>query len=127
MRNRAYRRRFLKRDTRRSAYNGGFSPNRLWDRIHGNRWLNFRNGESHCDCESWHECLNREYEFRAKMLGCYQYQMWYGGNAPADFRRHLNRQQRAREKAALANAFSKGDWDDFVLPRYRHNANWNWW
>ena len=49
------------------------------------------------------------------------------GNAPADYRRVLNQQHRAREKAAIRKAEISGDWDDFYLPPRKRNANWNWW
>ncbi len=50
------------------------------------------------------------------------------GNAPAHFRRDLNRMQRSREKQALRNAISNdADWEDFTMPRHRRDADWLWW
>lgn len=126
MRDRSYRRRFLKHDLRRSVYSGGFSPSRLWDRIHGYGYYkhSFFVQFKECDCESYHECRNREHEWRARFMGCYQYQMYWGTNAPAGFRRDLNRKQRTREKAALRKAFLKYEFEDFSLPRHRHDVEW---
>jgi hypothetical protein len=50
------------------------------------------------------------------------------GNAPAHFRRDLNRNRRNKEKQAIRDAMAGNiDWDEFSLPRFRRNANWLWW
>jgi hypothetical protein len=51
-----------------------------------------------------------------------------GGNAPAHFRRDVNRSNRNKEKQAIRDAASNNvDWEDFTLPRPRRNVNWLWW
>lgn len=49
------------------------------------------------------------------------------GNAPADFRRDLNRLHRAKEKQALRKAIDRDELEDYSNPRQRRNANWLWW
>jgi len=76
--------------------------------------------------EWWDICCQKEEEWLAHKLGISYYDCSWG-NAPASFRRNLNRAQRSKEKSVLRRAFLKDEWDDFQLPRYRHNANWLWW
>ena len=47
-------------------------------------------------------------------------------NAPAHFRRELNRLHRNKEKQAMRDAAANCDWD-LTLPRFRRNANSLWW
>lgn len=74
-------------------------------------------------CDAYYR---KEEEWLVQKLGISYYDVGLG-NAPAWFRRDLNRAQRTKEKAALRRAFLNDEWDDFQLPKYRHNANWLWW
>jgi len=78
------------------------------------------------DYNWWDICHHKEEEWLVRKLGISYHDVGMG-NAPAWFRRDLNRTQRAKEKAVLHRAFLRDEWDDFQLPRYRHNVNWNWW
>lgn len=49
------------------------------------------------------------------------------GSPPKHFRQDLNRHQRRKELRAVHKAWREDDWDNFYLPRYRHNAAWLWW
>lgn len=76
----------------------------------------------------WYDlCEQRKEEWIRKSIGCSVSFGYLFGNAPAWFRRQLNRKQRTREKRILNKAFRHGDWDDLLLPRCRRNANWLWW
>ncbi len=56
--------------------------------------------------------------------------VWYSGcgNAPAWFRRDLNRQRRNKDSQALRDAVAHGDdFEDFSFSRPRKDVNWLWW
>lgn len=106
-----------KRDLRK-AFLGGDRPSlfEMFDKEHP---------ESN-NYDNWYIYRNEKQAWITEKLG-YRDSWHHGGNAPADFRRDLNREHRAKEKAALRRAFLRDEWDDFQLPRYKHNANWLWW
>lgn len=72
---------------------------------------------------AWYFYWDAQHAWVAKIAGgdC----SW--GGIPASFRRGRNRQVRIRQKAALNRAFREGDWDDFSLPRGRHDIAWLYW
>ena len=49
------------------------------------------------------------------------------GNAPAWYRRDLNRQLRRKQKRALERSVREWDFDSYPIPNHRRNANWLWW
>lgn len=70
-------------------------------------------------------CQNAEDDWISKTTGAAR-TFWGAGNAPAWFRRKLNRHRRTKEKQALRCAFLNDDWEDFTLSSHRNNANWLW-
>ncbi|MHA2279399.1 MAG: hypothetical protein ACXAC5_00710 [Promethearchaeota archaeon] len=70
------------------------------------------------------ESRNRKQAWYLRICG---YDPSWQGSPPAWFRRDRNRQLRTRQKAAVSKAFRDGSWDDFILPRNRHDIGWLWW
>ena len=77
------------------------------------------------DLQFWNAYQQKEDEWMFHKLGISR--LGGTGNAPAWFRRKLNKLQRVREKAALRSAYLRNEWNNFQLPRYHRNANWEWW
>ncbi len=95
------------------------------DSTHKERWT-FRR---HWPQEWMRRCNEEEQWIYEKIKVPYNsgYDM---GNAPAHFRRDLNRRRRNQENQAIRNLIASGcgeDFDNFLLPRFRRDANWNWW
>lgn len=117
------------RDLRR-AFAGGDRPGlyRMYDHLHPEdinrnlwcfrlRWL-----------EYYYEYRNERDHWIKKQIGVFPNEIGNGmGNAPASYRRELNRQRRSKQKQAIRNAMSRQDWDDFDLPRFKRDVNWMWW
>lgn len=121
-------RRKKKRDLRR-AYLGGDHPSlhALFERVNPDPNRIARYKWRVYDIAVWFDRWNSESEWIREKTGLPSTRQRGWGNAPAWFRRDLNRNLRAKQKAVLRKAFLDDDWDDFDLPRHRRNANWNWW
>lgn len=73
------------------------------------------------------EYRNERDHWLKKQIGVFPDEIKYGvGNAPAFYRRLLNRQLRAQQKQAIQNTMKYQDWENFDLPRFKRNVNWLW-
>lgn len=84
----------------------------------------YKGGNSSRYNEDWHIYWNAQHDWVAQIAGGNR-PGW--GGVPASFRRDRNRQQRTRQKAALNRAFREDNWDNFALPRGRHDIAWLYW
>ena len=120
-----------KRDLRRGMGHG-FSPHRHWKKLHENgtrSWMTFGHNTgfwANCGCTSWDECRNKEIEFIHNWTGADYWEIWGHSHASADFRRRLNRQYKAKCKAALRKAFIEWDWDNYLPPLQADDADYLW-
>ena len=76
------------------------------------------------DHDSWQRAWNAQEDWMRKKVGLTRIP-WYPDNAPAHFRRSINRQRRAQVRQSMREQLRDGV-DDIVLPRFRRDANWRW-
>jgi hypothetical protein len=68
--------------------------------------------------------LARYFEWVQQVIGvpCW----WLAGNCPARYRRDKNRQRRAKSRQMLRDDLQRTEWDDIIHPRFRNDANYDW-
>ena len=110
-------------DLRRKIFSAQ-NPNTysLFDKISG--YKNPRWTRRFRDRSGWDVYYNLHAEWTASICG---YDASSSGNAPAWFRRDLNRQLRRKQKRALDRGCREWDFDSYPIPNHRRNANWLWW
>lgn len=107
------------------AYRGGYRPRlrNLFDELFPEVDKRWRWGPQYTEAY-----YRLQEEWIRQMTGC---RGENDGNhlrpIPSSFRRDLNTKQRRKEKMATYHAWMSGEWDDFSLPRYRKNLEWEYW
>lgn len=87
-----------------------FCPYYGWDKHH---W---------CDAE---EQVNRHFEWITQQARALENGQPCFMNAPSQFRRLINRDRKARERAVMAK-IRQGDYDA-EMPKFKKDANWLYW
>lgn len=96
---------------------------KLWQKLHpecGVRWT-----IRLCDHQLWDLVYNAEDEWIRGMLGHPAYVPHMPGNAPAHYRRTMNKLRRAKDKQAMREQLRDGE-TDIIIPRHRRDVNWDW-
>lgn len=88
-------------------------------------------------CTDWERIEDRyqrvQLDGEKKKLALVQYHADWGtgaywcGNAPAWFRRDLERVKRAKDKAELKRIMTKGDYEEYSFNPRRDDVGWLWW